>query len=131
MSQQQNEVPESSESPLPEVAVFPDGMSGMLAINSSFMLLLSQNQALVEENRLLRVQAEQEQLEKAVAEVENRQLRSQAVGRELPKRKYSKRRSWLEKKFKCPHSGCHGAYSSKIALNLHARKRHALLKLEA
>jgi hypothetical protein len=37
------------------------------------------------------------------------------------KRKYRKRRHWLEKKFRCNVKNCRKKYTSKIALNHHKR----------
>jgi hypothetical protein len=53
-----------------------------------------------------------------------------ASDKEVTKRKYTQRRSWLEKKYKCAHELCGNTYSSKIALNLHIRKRHNQIKVE-
>jgi hypothetical protein len=62
---------------------------------------------------------------------ENSELRKKGAScKEVSKRKYTQRRSWLEKKYKCTHELCGNSYSSKIALNLHIRKRHNQIKVE-
>lgn len=62
---------------------------------------------------------------------ENSDLKKKrASSKEVNKRKYTQRRSWLEKKHKCVHELCGNSYSSKIALNLHIRKRHNQMKVE-
>ena len=45
--------------------------------------------------------------------------------RNRPKRKYSQRRTDLLKDFMCPFEGCSSKYSSRIALNLHLKKKHS------
>jgi regulator of replication initiation timing len=56
---------------------------------------------------------------------ENESLQNQRNELSLrEKRRYSKRRTWLEKLYSCSFEDCEGRYSSKIALNNHLRKKH-------
>ena len=54
-------------------------------------------------------------------ETENAKLRRHL----RPKRRYTKRRSNLQKCFCCPVSTCNLSYSSKIALSNHLKKKHS------
>ena len=77
---------------------------------NSYQTLILKTEELLKEN---------EELKK-----ENYRLKLK-VNKNKPKRHYSERRTNLKKEYECPHTGCTHKYSSRIALNLHHKKKHS------
>lgn len=78
----------------------------------------------LEQNTLIgEIQSQSEERERI--EMHNVELRELIEGDGARnKRRYRKRRTWLDKKYRCNIKGCSNKYSSKIALNSHKRKKH-------
>ena len=74
------------------------------------------------EEKILEMQERLRELQKQISEL--RQENGNLQSRLRPKRHYSKRRMNLEKRFICPNLSCPKAYSSKIALQSHLKKKH-------